>query len=762
MGNFSIDSSRFDKPNRISTPENEKQTAEYHVKQAKFYVATDSQTLRSSFLRKTAINKSFYKGGDSQWIFEEDTEEFLKDDTNQERNRIKVVNNVVKPLVLQYKGNANRLDLNATAEVISETAKNRMTEALKERLHLYNESIGASPAFKDVMKKEFGVGDTKEETEEIFINEYVDEFADSGNKLINFCERINRLDQYKIKLAEELSLSGIGVTYGSEKRGHLKFEVIESEDFIFDHSARRYDLADGDFQGVVQTTTPTSIFEAYNLKRDDAEAIENYVNNIGNVTNQVSRNDNVYSSYYRGNLSGLQVQVFKVYFKDVQKEDWGYVYNEYGYKHLVKINFVHPGETEPKYTEADLVEPPETHKNKRLFKGKMMINTYNEILRFCYFIPSEIIASVEPDAEKKKTIKDIVLDYGVHYFQGATLEDPSEVKFPFNVFTWGYVDGEIMSPVDDAISPQRFINRILSVTESNINNSGGSSVVIDEDALNPDEVQDGTINRNIKQGKPVLVRSKGRGVPNMIGHYDNTPKDGVYKMFDIIPVMKDVIQSTTGVNEPLQGGAQQGGGTQLVGTTELLIQRGSLMQEPFYKAIEEIYIQMYEMMVTDGKMLYVQNERVLSNITGDKGVEVFKMSKDMLNEDLRVFIKRENSDEMLKNQANQMLQVFFEQQMIDQKVFSNLYNRSTPAEVTAALRKYTAAKIEAEKMAAKRAEEQANMAAIEQDADLAMAKEEQLEAEKRDLANFAAQEKIKAGNKENEMITKGVIDNQGE
>lgn len=762
MGNFSIDSSRFDKPNRITTPESEKETAEYHVRQAKFYIASNSQTLRSSFIRKTSINKSFYKGGDNQWIFEEDTEEFLKDDTNQARNRIKAVNNVVKPLVLQYKGNANRLDLNATAEVISENAKNRMMQALKEKLFMYQESIGASPAFKDVLKNDFGVGDTKEETEEIFMNTYVDKFAENGNRLINFVERINRLDQYKIKLAEELALSGLGVMYGCEKRGHLKFEPIESEDFIFDNSARRYDLSDGDFQGMVKTMTPTSIFESWNVKEKDAEAIENYVNNIGNVTNQVTRNDNVYSSYARDGISGLQIQVFKIYFKDVQKEEWAYVFNEYGYKHLVKINFVHPGEEKPRYTEADAVEPPDTHKNKMLFKGKKVVNTFNEVLRFCYFIPSEIIASVETDTEKKKAISDIVLDYGVYPFQRTTLEDPSEVKFPFNCFTWGYVDGEIMSPVDDAISPQRFINRILSVTEANINNSGGSNTVIDEDALNPDDVQDGTVERNIKQGKPIMIRSKGRGVPNMIGHYDNTPKDGVYKMFDIIPVMKDVIQSTTGVNEPLQGGAQQGGGTQLVGTTELLIQRGSLMQEPFYKAIEEIFIQMYEQMVTDGKMLYVMNERVLSNIIGDKGVEVFQMSKDMLNEDLRVFIKRENSDEMLKSQANQMLQVFFEQGMIDQKVFANHYNRSTPAEVTAALRKHTANKLEAEKMAAKRAEQQATMAAIEQDADLAMAKEEQIDNERREMEAFAAKENIKARNKEDEIITNSVLNKQSE
>lgn len=762
MSNFSIDASRFDRPNRITTPESDKNTPEYHVRQAKFAISTNSISLRSDFLRRVKINKAFYRGGDNQWIFDEDIEAFLKDDTNQERNRIKVVNNVIRPIISQFKGNANRLELNAAVEIISETSQSRMMSALSERIFKYKETMDASPVFRESLKDKFNVGDTEQETEEIFMNEYVDEFVDQGNKLINYIERINRIDQYKIKLAEDIALSGLGVMYGCEKRGHLKFEPIEPEDFIYDSSARRYDLSDSDFQGMVKMMLPTDIYEAYNLTAAQCEVIENYVNNIGTAANHLVQNDNVFSSYGRRNVSGLQVSVFKIYFKDVQKEEWGYVVNEYGYKHLVKINFIYPGEKEVRYTDADLVEPPMNNKTKKLFKGKNKVNTYNEILRYCYFIPSEYLASVEPNEEKRKKISDIVLDYGIYDYQETTLEDPSDVKFPFKSFTWGYVDGEIISPVDDAISPQRFINRILSVTESNINNSGGSNTIIDLDALDPDDVEDGTVSRDIKQGKPIYIRSKGRGVPNMVGKYDNTPSEGIYKMFDIIPAMKEVIQSTTGVNEPLQGGAQQGGGTQLVGVTELLIQRGSLMQEPFYKAIEEIYIQMYDMMVTVGKMIYLENERVLSNIVGDKGAQVFKLSKGIINEDLRAFVKRENSDEMLKSQANQMLQVFLEQGLIDEKVFANLYGRSIPTDVTRELRKFTAAKIAAERQAEKRAEQQQEQMAIEQDANMAMAYDSEVEAQQRQVTADLAKEKMKGMNRENEMITKAVLEKQNQ
>ena len=657
----------------------------------------------------------------------------------------------------QYKGNANRLQLKAVAQAISERAKNRMTEALKKQMFMFDITLEDS-AYSQLIKKKYGLGDTEEETEAIFMNTYTDKYVEKMNYLIEYIERVNRLDSYKIKLAENLSLSGMAVMYAYEANGHLKFKPLESEDFIFDNTAERYDLKDSDFMGMVDNMLPTDIYESYNVNPENAAKIENYINNVGSIRNQTTLDDNIFSAYGRRNLSGLQVPVYKIYFKDVQREKYGYVVDEYGYTHLEKIDYIYPGEEEPRYTESDVVTPPESSRNRFLFKGEKIVKMYNEVLRYCHFIPSEFIAAGEPSEEKRKTITDIVLKYGVDEYQETTLENPSQVEFPFKAYTWGYVDGEIVSPVDDVISPQRLINRVLSVTESNINNSGGSNTVIDEDALNPEDVKDGTVARDIKQGKPIFIRTRGKGVPNSIGHYDNTPKDGVYKMFDIIPLMRDIIQSTTGVNEPLQGGQQQGGGTQLVGVTELLIQRGSLIQEPFYKALEEIFIQMYQCMITMGKRIYVENERVLSTATGDDGVAVFKLSRDMLNEDLRVFIKRENSEEMLKSQANQTLLTFLEMGLIDEKTFANLYNRSTPTEVVNGLRQHTAAKVEMAREQEKAQQQMLEQQAIEQDADLALAKEEEVEKERRDHAMRMQEEEAKSQNRQEEMIAKSVVD----
>ncbi len=74
-------------------------------------------------------------------------------------------------------------------------------------------------------------------------------------------------------------------------------------------------------------------------------------------------------------------------------------------------------------------------------------------------------------------------------------------------------------------------------------------------------------------------------------------------MFNIIDIMKNHVQDTTGVNEALKG--ESTGSDQLVGVTQLMIQRGSLMQEPFYNAISQVFLQSYQAIATVEKEFIV-------------------------------------------------------------------------------------------------------------------------------------------------------------
>ena len=162
---------------------------------------------------------------------------------------------------------------------------------------------------------------------------------------------------------------------------------------------------------------------------------------------------------------------------------------------------------------------------------------------------------------------------------------------------------------------------------------------------------------------------------------------------------------------------------------------------------------MYQHAATVGKRMYIDNERELAIITGDEGVDIFTMSKDLRNEDFRVFISRENDDAVLKQQANQMLNIFLEQGLIDDKVFANLFDRATPNDVTMALRSQAGLRIEAAKKAVK--EEQSAMAGQKQEQDALMAQDRQDKLNAQNQQERIVDKTIKA--KSDDMITKAII-----
>lgn len=714
--------SNFDKPNRLSDVKDE----EYHVRYGKFCIANTNSGTYSYFLEKTRVNRNFYKGGDYQWL-EEDIDSFLKDDTNQSRNRIKVVNNVIRPMVEQYRGNANRMTINASVKALSGRSLDRRDKALAEKMFFFDVSFDY-PDFAEVLKTTYQVGETAQETQDIFFDYYQDEYAYNMNKLLDYIQSLNEFKDKQMPIAEDIALAGIAIMEGRQEAGHLVFDKVEPEEFAWDSSAKKPDLTDAEYMMRAYPMNPTNVYEQYQPSQTDADSIERYVRlNAGINPNASNSNDYTYQSTASSSVSGLKVPVYKVFWRDCSYEEWGYVLTEYGYPKLERVNWKgYDNDQEPKYTDADLIDPPANPTNKKLFGKKKKRKAYNEVIRYCIFIPSDILMTAEPHHSKRK-IADVVLDYGVYDYQETSLTNPSKAKFPFKVSTWGYVNGEVLSPVDDAISPQRFINRVLSASEGIINMSGGEGPILDMDTIDPQDAQDGTVERNMKQGKPVFVRTKGRGVPNSVGKYDTTPGAGAYQMMQLIPLMREVIQSSTGVNEPLQG--QTSGSDQLVGVTEIMVERGSLMQEPFYKAVEHIFIQMYQMSCTIGKRIYIENERNLVIATGDGGAETIKLSEDMLNEEFSLFVKRDNSDEMLMQTANKQLLEFKELGMIDDSIYANLYNRSKPDDVARALRQFALAKSMAAKETAAAESQMAEEAEVMQDANLVMADDEQKRVE---------------------------------
>jgi hypothetical protein len=659
------------------------------------------------YINKCLINWSFFKGQDGQWIYDEDVESFFLDESGDIRNRLKWTKNVIKPMVQQYVGNAIRLSYSAKANCISDFVINKREQDLK-RLKAYQKVADMFPFFKGLIKDTVGIMDSEFETEEMFYNTFVEDYEKDINSLIEFISEEININELKVQITRNLALAGLGIYKGYEAGDNYCAESINPLFFLWDLSAKKPDLSDSEFMGEWYYMDAPSIFERYQkLSKSEREAIENYGNQN---THDIHRVVNGIYTQAAG-----KVPVYEVYWKDVEKREYGWVMDEYGYPFYTMIN-----NEDSEYTDKDLIAPP-TDKHKQEMGDAKKHTIYVDILRFCVMIPQEEIGN---------GLGDIILDYGIAPYQEKNLYDPANVKFPYKCYTWVYDRGEILTPLDDAIDPQRFLNRTLSVVESHMANMRGTGTVISKSAVD-DRDGEAEINRNINSSKPIFVDTDRVGsVQNAIGTYGTNIGSGTIQLFEVINQVQRSIQDVTGVNEAMTG--TQGGSDMLVGVIEAQIQRGSLVQEPFYWALTSILRQAYEHMATVGKMIYHDNPRRLAMIVGDKGFQTINITKDTLLQDHRIFIKRSESDEQGINNGNSLLFTLLQAQLIDQTMFANLFNRANPDLIASAIRQFHKDKMQAENMQLK----------AQNDADAQM--RIQAKQQENQMMNLQAQEEQKA------------------
>lgn len=669
------------RPNRITDTKDEA----YHQRWGRYGVgAWFNDAVHQQWLHKTMRNEAFFQG--KTWT-QEDLDFFFRDENNNERNRIAIGVNIMRPMVNQYKGNADSMTIGATARSISPLSTQRKEKSLADQL-FYTDVASRAPEYRERLSQTRGIGKDKAETVSIHENLYVDKYTRAINRLMYYSSSLNRFPDKQAVIAEQIATSGLGAMFDFEHAGHLRFDVVQSKDFFWDRNAREWDLSDGSGWGHWQYWSPTQVFEvAPQLSQEQKVAIENWDKRT--PPNSIAQAD----------LSGTRtgIPVANVYWRDTEPMEYGYVVNEYGDTVFVRINFATDG-NKPKYTDSDLVAPPQTPEAMRLVGKKMKTKIYPDVIRYVKFIPWEAVAS-----NSKEKFPDVVLQWGLMPYQETNFEDYNSVVPPYKVSTWAYLNGQVDAPLDDVADPQRLLNRFISVTEGQASNSGGAGPIFDSSAFTSKD-EESEAASNMYNGKPVFANMKGRGVQNMVSNYDLTMKAGTYGMFNAIEAIRNLIQVSTGLNDPMQG--QGTGPKQLVGVTELMIQRGSLVQQPFYNAIARIFLGCYQAVATRGKRIYIENRRKLLVAIGDEDAEVLELSRDMLMEDFRVFVKRDNPHEALISAGSQQLMFLLEMGLIDRKLFSSLYGRATPEDVTAALRQHAANMEEIARRQQKQQEEQ--------------------------------------------------------
>ncbi len=648
------------RPNRLEDVKDEK----YHSDFAKWCLNSMNHPLYRKFITKTLVNWSFLKGNDGQWIFDEDLESFFLDESGDVRNRLKMSRNLVLPIVSHYVGNAVRLSFNARAQSGSDFIINRREEELA-RLKYFSNVAKDFPEIRDHITDRFPIGETEQETEEIFENSWVENHEEDINNLLKFIESRIDMEEIKIQLTTNLALSGMTVFKGFEHNLEYDGEAKNPLFFFWDMSAIKPDLSDSEFMGDWYYSDGASVFERYqHINGEQRESIERFI--TGNTPNLNGINNLLNVNFYQSNA---KIPIYEVYWRDIEVQEYGWVLDRFGYPFFTQVN------GDSKYTDKDLIKPIETKIKSPIAEGEKKTKIYVDVLRYCVFTPAECI-------EYKG--KDIVYEYGVCPYDERYLYSPSNIKFPYKCYAMYYDKGDVLSPIDNIISPQRFINRLISVAESQINNSRGSGTIIDKNAVDPRDGE-AEVLRSMNKSKPVFVDTSRTGsVQNSVGQYGNNINQGIMSLFDLVSNVQQGIQDVTGVNESMTG--TQGASDKLVGVVEAQIQRGSLLQEPFFWALSSVMKQAYQHMATVGKKIYFDNPRRLAIAVGDLGMQRILISEDHLLDDFRIFIERVEDEASAKEKGNQLLWTLIQSGMISEENFKLLLNRATPDLVSKTLR----------------------------------------------------------------------------
>lgn len=665
------------RPNRFESTKNE----EYHLKYARWCLNGLRSPLHVDYIYRTIVYWSFYNN--YQWVLNEDLKPFLMDESGDMRNRVKWTMNVIKPLVDQWVGNAIRMDFAARAEAVSDRAINRRETALEEYKFMTNMvNKKFTPEAGAYIKERMPIGDTVKDTEHNFENLWQDDYVKAINLLIKGIANHNDMDFAKVNLARNLAVSGICVEKGFYQNGHQVWETKDSLNFFFDRSCKRPDLKDAMYMGEINPMHDVDIFERFQVKNiKDRDFISNAANTANN--NLTSLLQTVFGTTGR-------LPVYEVYWKDCEQRDYGYVLDPYGYPYFTEINKKNEDGKIEGYTDKDLIDPPPAEYTKKILGKKKKAKVYVDILRFCSFLPREVLGCDH----------DIALDWGVAPYQETYLLDPSNVEFPYKVSCVSYYNGFILSPIETTIAPQRFLNRLASVAESHINNSRGSSYFYDKSFADGQDGEESML-RNMNLSKPVGLDGQGRGINNAVMPYGNEAGASMV-WFNLMGQMKDIIKEVTGVNE-----AMAGTGTDpktLVGTSQLNIRQGTIIQEPFYYALKKCLLQCYQSMASQGKRIYADSERELAILVGDDFAGKLTITKDMCNEDFRVNIVESGNEKQDIEDGNNLLLQLIQFQLIAPEQLSEYWGKTPKADIGFAIRDYMRQKAVMDKMRAEDAQ----------------------------------------------------------
>ena len=623
---------------------------------------------------------------DHVWT-QEDIDTFLMDESRESRNRVPFNFNMVRPLVEQYRGSMVQSDYNVSVEPVSMQMRTRRQVALGTRRVLHS-IAEMSPEMRRIISKGVPLGEDLAETESIFMNQYQDDYIRAMNHLR---ERIAAItDRYRFVSDDAFRFAcwGLLVEYARGAGSHYSWERVHPMDFFCDTRATMPDLSDTSFKGIRSERSIPSMAEEYNLDMGLLKQMEEVLRAYAPIRSDFSINSNT------------KVPVFSLFWEDLMHSEFGYVMGPWDVPTLVRVGQDELTTKTGVVTHNDLIDPPDTELNRELFEGKKTRKSAVQCTRFVDFTPWEYLAGLssndKPELRNKYAegaLQDLVLDYGVYKLQEYNPYDTAFSRSPIKVTTFARAEGRFVTPVQAVLDPNRFANRILSSVEGQVNNAGSKYAVYDQDLLELDPAEVETYR---KKGKAIPMHAKGQGVNNVFGVMDEGPSAAAYNFMQILSSVQDMVRTVTGVHAPLTGEQTK---DQLVGVTQILVQRGALMQEPFYAAHNDLQLQKARFDVTAGKEWYMQRPDVLADMVSEDDILALVSSRGFEMERFNAKVVRDNPERTQRQQANLWLDTLLQLGLIDRARYAQLYSKSTIADISVAIQQYNVELQQAEKQA---------------------------------------------------------------
>jgi hypothetical protein len=600
----------------MSKPESEK-GEQYDLDNTRHYFARDIGTYVNWMRYCAAVNNGFVSG--RIWGLGPDRNSFLMDGMGP-TTRQPFLFPLMQPMHTRLVAQGSRLQITAKAVALTQRAKSRREAAILKAKAMAQ----AAKTGPDMAQVYGAMGVTPDENESMkFVEDnFQDPIVKGMNSALTMMTRIQGLDSMKKQLASNVATSGIGVMHMVKNGSNLYWELVDTDDFVWDTNARRQDLADGEFMGIAKMRPISQLCEMYHVKRDILKKLEEAVR-VYNQNNSATP----FASWPTG-----MPRVYTCYYRDGKYMKRGFIEGPNG-PEMVTVDEINPDTGKPRYTEADLIDPP---KNQYTMNWNGRTDTkFIEVLRYCTFIPREYLPGFSKDPKEPGQPSDIVLEHGVFHLQEADPDRENGVRFPIKASTWMNVGGFVVAPLTAAQSPQRVVNQITTDIIWRMSKAPVPALVVDRKAISQGGQNVMQTLAKLKRGEPIVADSShAGGIPQIVTTTNVGIDPNIFRQFEVLESLVKAAEDAVGLYKDNFGAP--GSANQLVGVKQLQLQQANIMQQPFLDAIQSVYEQVHQCNASSGRQFYIRHPWILQDMVGEESFGYIMATKDYELEQFRV------------------------------------------------------------------------------------------------------------------------------